>query len=339
MPIQTLPSSAEAYTTSQRREIAAALLSVRRLWRRVGDDFEPGFAAVLPNLLAVTDTAQLRVARGAVGYIPDVLEETGQSRYLSARAGDVVPEAFVGVDGSGRPTDGLLYGGVVRARTAVAEGATTAQALTSAGAFLATAVGTLLSDTGRAAEVVGMATHRVGGYVRMLVPPSCSRCAVLAGAWYADSVAFQRHPGCDCRHIPASEGVGSELTVDSRAYFDSLSPEDQNKIFTNAGAEAIREGADVNQVVNARRGMKKAQIGGREVLTTSEGTTRRGFAYQYLSPSRETDVRGSITRFGESRRTRYMQANRPRMMPETLKAVSTDREDFIRLLRANGFLR
>ena len=107
-------------------------------------------------------------------------------------------------------------------------------------------------------------------------------------------------------------------------------------MFTNAGAEAIREGADINQVVNARRGMTKSQSG-RLVrdrfgnYSTTEGITRRGHAYQHLSPSRASDVRAAGSR--------YSRANRPRMMPETLREVATDRDDFIRLLKANGYIR
>lgn len=37
-------------------------------------------------------------------------------------------------------------------------------------------------------------------------------------------------------------------------YFESLDRAEQDKIFTKAGAQAIRDRADINQVVNARRG-------------------------------------------------------------------------------------
>ena len=301
MPIQSLPPTARRYSTAQRREIAAAVAAARRQWRGMGEDFESSFVTVLPSLMAVTNAAQHRVAEGAAAYVPDVLEETGQTRYLSP-VSEVEARAFVGIDGSGRPVESLLYGGVVRARSGVAEGRTTAQALAGAGAWLSTAVGTLLSDTGRAAETVQMANHRVGGYVRMLTPPSCSRCAILAGRWYADSVAFQRHPHCDCRHIPASESVGDEMTVDAGAYFDSLSETEQNRIFTNDGAEAIRNGADPAQVVNARRGMSRA---GQSYTTAGRRVTGRG----------------------------------ARMTPEGIRRVATSRDEYIRLLRDHGYLR
>ena len=37
---------------------------------------------------------------------------------------------------------------------------------------------------------------------RVLVPPSCKRCVVLAGRIYRDLEGFKRHPKCDCQHWP-----------------------------------------------------------------------------------------------------------------------------------------
>jgi hypothetical protein len=115
---------------------------------------------------------------------------------------------------------------------------------------------TTVQDAGRQAAVSAGSppAPRVGGHVRMLTPPSCSRCVILAGRWYRWSTGFKRHPLCDCRMIPASEDAAHDLTTDSRAYFKSLSAAEQDKTFTKAGAESIRLGADINQVVKARRG-------------------------------------------------------------------------------------
>src|SRR5690606_15514568 len=162
-------------------------------------------------------------------------------------------------------------------------------------------------------------------------PPSCSRCAILAGAYYRSSQAFQRHPGCDCRHIPASESLAQDLSVNQAEYFESLPADEQDRIFTKAGAEAIRGGADMSQVVNARRGMRPAQIGGRDILITSEGTTRRGEAFRVLAPSGTSIDRSQralrITRSGPELRTiERTVARRPRLMPETIQQVATDKD-------------
>jgi len=343
VPAQALPPSAEAYRAEQQRVIAAAVLDTRALWRTMGSEFDPSWARIVPTLLAVTSAAQERVAVDAQVYVPAVLEDTGQASAAGAFA-DVDTTPLIGVAGDGRPVESLLYTAVTGAKEVVGTGASAREALASQMSWLTSAVGTVLSDTGRASESLAMGVRPVSGYVRMLNPPSCSRCAILAGRWYRKNAGFARHPGCDCRSIPASEGVAQDLTLNVDAYFESLSAAEQDRLFTAAGARAIREGADIGQVVNARRGMRSAQIAGQDWLVTTEGTTRRGYAYQFLKPSgtaaRQGETVTRITRTGpESRTVTRTVANRPRLMPETIARVATDRDDYLRLLRANGYLR
>ncbi len=129
----------------------------------------------------------------------------------------------------------------------------------------------------------------------------------------------------------ASEAIAGDITVDPMAYINSLADAEQDAVLGKAGAEAVRNGADLNQIVNARRGMRPAQIGGRNVLITAEGTTRRGEAYRYLAAGGGPDVSRGY------RRPRA--ASRPRLMPETIQQVARDRDDYLRLLRVNGYLR
>src|SRR5699024_7380691 len=100
------------------------------------------------------------------------------------------------------------------------------------------------------------------GYVRMVNPGACDRCIILAGKYYANNEGFLRHPNCYCFHVQtnpkAAEAEG--LITDPYDYFSSMSEEEQNKRFTKAGAQAIRDGADINQVVNAREGMSYAGV-------------------------------------------------------------------------------
>lgn len=333
---QPLPSSASTYARDLRTESAAATAAVRRLWRRMGEDFEASWLNVAPDLIRVTDTAQERIATRAQEYIPEVLAETGQRRAarptLAANA-----VSLVGTAGDGLPTEGLLYQGVVHARERVAQGATWRQGLSSASTFLSLAVGTLIADTARASETIAMAARPVGGQVRMLNPPSCSRCVILAGRWYRKSTGFQRHPGCDCVHIPASEAVAGDITVDPRAYFDSL--DDAGKIKfagSKANAEAILEhGADINQIVNAyRTGMRTAQLYGRRITYTLEGTTRRGLAYRAMSQAQYVRRQGEMQRVRRGAR----QWRSPRLMPETILRIAENRADAERLLRLYGWI-
>jgi hypothetical protein len=63
-----------------------------------------------------------------------------------------------------------------------------------------------IQDAGRTASQVEMVTRpEWQNYVRMLNPPSCARCAILAGRIYRDLDAFDRHPGCDCVMVPVQD--------------------------------------------------------------------------------------------------------------------------------------
>lgn len=273
MPLQSLPTSAELYGAEQRREIGAAVAAIGRIWGRMGEDFDISFRSVGADLLTITDGAQKRIALGAQEYIPAVLEETGQRRALATRF-DADVLSLVGTAGDGREVASLLSESTIVAKTAVKGGATAAEALAHAGMWLSTAVGTLLSDTGRSAERLGSMSRPVTGWVRMLEPPSCGRCVILAGKRERSSTAFRRHPRCDCRSIPASESIAGDLTVDPKAYFDSLDEAGQIKMMgSKANAEAVREyGADIRQVINAYRktgDVRVAQVYGRSVKYTT----------------------------------------------------------------------
>src|SRR5690606_34810087 len=116
---------------------------------------------------------------------------------------------------------------------------------------------------------------------------------------------LQRHPQCDCIHVPAVEDTADDLRTDPRAYFDSLSEAEQDRIFGKAAAQAIRDGADMSRVVNARRGMYTA--GG--LRLSREAATRRGIG----RPSR--------------------------LMPEQLYPDACSRDEAVQMHRLHGYLR
>src|SRR5690606_6627480 len=93
------------------------------------------------------------------------------------------------------------------------------------------------------------AHRQASGYVRMVNPPCCPRCAILAGRWYRWSAGFQRHPRCDCVHIPSRESVAGDLRTDPEALFR----EGKIRGLTEAETQAIRDGADMARVVNVKR--------------------------------------------------------------------------------------
>lgn len=189
-------------------------------------------------------------------------------------------------------------------------------------------VSTLVNDAGRSAMGVFTTSRaRQYGNIRTLTPPSCSRCAILAGRFYRWSDGFQRHPHCDCTMTP---GTRDSALPDLNRAFERGEITD----LTKAQTKAIADGADISQVVNARKGMSTVTFAGRRVQITTEGTTSRGLAFRALS-SRGTTTQRFTT--GTRPVTRTV-ARAPRLSPEAIYNVAEDRADAIRLLRANGYL-
>lgn len=109
-------------------------------------------------------------------------------------------------------------------------------------------VASLVQEAGRAAQSVAVAATPRVEYVRLLTPPSCSRCAVLAGRVYRWSTGFLRHPGCDCIMVPTPEAGPLEP-------FDPVAAMEAGQItgLSKADAQALRDGANFGQIVNIRR--------------------------------------------------------------------------------------
>jgi hypothetical protein len=331
-------------------------LRAKRLWaQRMGRDFDTSWARLGPEVSAITATAQVSAAAGASTY----LATTARADDITARSGGTVQAAsYGGVDASGRDLEGLLYGAVTAAKIVIGAGSGLQGAFQAGGTFLAVMARTAVLDTGRSADLTAMTAQSYTHYVRVVSPGACSRCAILAG-YSSASRAFKRHPGCRCTAAPVTEEdktLMSSGRFDSpSAYFEAMGRAEQDRVFTKAGAEAIRAGADPIAVVSARRGATKAYsnsdavgsirqarlqrtiIGrgrdGQPILgyTTGEGTTVRGdFA------KRQRVIGGQFEKVGDSR---YRTTKRVRLMPETLIGLTDDVELRQVLLRDAGYLR
>lgn len=335
MALQQTPQVARDYAAAQRARIEATSRDVERLWSRVGDDFNPGFERIAPELIATLNGAQLQMAQAAQEYVPAVLEATGQANLTSTF--EIEPRQWVGTSGDGRATEAVAYGAVVKAKESVRDGMSVYQALSASGRYLTLATRTMLADTMRGAEGASGYSHRVGGYVRQIQGETCGRCIILAGKWFRKNRGFQRHPKCDCIHIPTAENVAGDMTTSPVAYLDSLDDDALAKALgSRANARAYREfGATPNQLVNAyRRGgaIKTAQHYGHAVKYTLEGTTRRGVAYHQMSRVRALSMQG------ETKGARYRRLNAPRLMPESIFSIAKNQDHATRLLRDHGWL-
>lgn len=119
-------------------------------------------------------------------------------------------------------------------------------------------VAALVNDAGRTASLTDLGRRPVvTGYIRSLSPPSCSRCAILAGRVYRYSTGFQRHPQCDCLMTPTSQTIGPTLVTDpSEAYANGWI-----RGLSRADRDAVDAGADLGQVVNVRRKAAGLSVG------------------------------------------------------------------------------
>lgn len=307
---------AQARRRRQQELARKASRLAKRLWTRVDprDPLGSWRSLAAAEALQVLTLAQLAAADGANGYVAAALAAQGED---GPPAGLVNPDTLAGIASDGRPLDSLLEQPAFEVSALVADGLSTDAATAVGARHLTRIVATQVADAARVATGVGTVASRATGYVRMLTPPSCSRCIVLAGKFYRTNAGFQRHPLCDCVHIPARENLRDTVTS-PRDFFDSLDAAEQDRVFTVAGAQAIRDGADVGQVVNARRGG----------LTTAAG---QPYGRRRL---RRTDV------FGQQLFTTTSGARRgaARLMPESIYEVAENREDAIRLLRRFGYI-
>lgn len=327
----SLKAVVDLYQRRQRTRAQRAATQIAELWRSIDrGNIAGSWTALLPSVVTVLTTAQATAAASGGVFIDDALEAQG----ITADAeGRIVTTSFAGVASDGRRLESLLAQPPLRTLGYLSRGLTLDRAMAGGLASLDMMVRTQIADAGRAAESAAItARPTVTGYVRMLSLPSCSRCIILAGRTYKWNSGFRRHPRCDCRHIPSQENSAGDLTTDPKKAFESMSESEQVRVFGRAGAEALRSGADLNQVVNARRGMQTATVYGRKVLLTTEGTTTRGFAGRRLGARNNSQKRNATDR--------YTSARRVRLMPEEiLREADGDRVEAIRLLRFHGYIR
>lgn len=336
---------------TQQALTAAAVLAGRRAWSGVdASAVDESWMEQAPALGAVLTVLQGDAAVDAARSVPAALRDQGvevEPEYT------VKPRAVGGFAGAGYEPVQALAAGAIITKARIGAGWDSASALDAGGKALSGVLQTAMADAGRQGQMLAIHSRPKVGYVRMLTPPSCSRCAILAGT-SSGRDAFPRHPRCDCRAIPGLEGMEQDLTMNTGEYFETLPTSadladmypgmtveerraaghvSQEDVFTVAGARAIRDGANPAAVVNARRGMNQIQQPGSvKWLVTPEGTSsRRGRAFRAMG---DAGFRGRSSRDNVMR----YRLDRQRLMPETIYQVARDKEDTLRLLKAYGYI-
>lgn len=316
-----LPRAASDFYALQQRVAQATANEARRIWRRqMGDDFDSSWRRTSTAVLAILAEGQSQMALRAGPYLNDVLDDL---RIPDRPEGDLNPDSLVGIASDGRPLETLAAQSVVTAKVRIREGGTTAEGLAAGGAFLHLMAQLQVADAARVAVGIGTASRKnVGGHVRVLNMPVCQRCAVLGGRFYRWSSGFDRHPQDDCTMMPTESAVfatHNDLLFDPKAAYRA----GQIKDITPAQAAAIEEGAELQDVVNAYRGM---------------GTT----ATERVA--RKTDVGPTSVQPGMPDLLAPL-ANLPRatgagrLTPEGIyQLAGNDRDEAIRLLRREGYI-
>jgi len=298
--------------SAQRQQLGQATAAAgAQMWQQVNvTDVLGSWSARLARMTTILRGAQLAAARSADAYTDAVLHAAGVE---VPSAGKVIPESLVGVASDGRPLESLLMNPVFATKAALLKGVDVPRAMASGQASLTMLLRTQVADAGRVADGVAITTRQKVGYTRLLVGESCPRCVILAGRFYRYSTGFLRHPQDDCIMVPSQSEEAADadgLISDPQAHFDALTESEQDRTFGRDGAQAIRDGADMGQVVNARSGMYTAS----GMQFTRTGTTRHALAGKRLGNGKK------------------------RLMPEAIYDLASDREEAVRLLRTHGYI-
>ena len=318
------------------------------LWQRnvYGAALDQGWDEIARPLVGVVTAAQLTSARQATPYVNRAMAEQG----LPHVGDPIEPAAFAGVTREGREVAPELYSAVTQTKTLIGRGMGIGPAFAAGMSMLQVMTATIVRDAGRAADDVASVSRGGVMMARVVQPGACSRCAVLAGVGHFTR-HFERHPGCRCQTIPVSTtrdvlNFPDDLYSSPEEYFKDLSREEQDRVFTKAGAEAIRNGADPVQVVNARRGsikrpsgrLRPVQIGERQ-----DGTPIMGYATVEGTSSRGSFGRSELSHTGLYVRRdgdRYRRTRTQRLMPESIFQIAgDDHSRAVQLLKRYGYIR
>lgn len=295
-------ASAEAIAHQEARAATAQAVAqaVLQRWSLVDTGaIAASWGGMLEQVLALIGAGQITTVQQAERYMAVLLGNEVPDTRLN-------PRAFAGLSPDGRPLPSLLTLPVRAALGAISAGKPLAAAMAQGAALLDMIARTVIADTGRMADQAAMVSNTaVTSYVRVVETPACARCIILAGREYSVSTGFLRHPRCDCSMEPVTRTHKPE-PADPQALFDSMSPAERQRVFGEAGAKAIEDGADIARVVNARRGMATATVN--KYAVTYEGTGR-----------------------GKRKAP-------PRPMPETIYKLADSREEAIRLLAKHGYI-
>lgn len=292
------------------------------------------FVNFLPKAVTLLDLAQWETIEDTGESTPRIMQDFDGMTFEPDYEPD--PVQWIGVNGNGYDTIRVLHEPFIGAKTDILHGLPFEVAMHRIEMGVITRARTCLADTQRSVSMVSAKGRYADARpVRVLNPPSCGRCVILAGT----SNAGERHPNCDCT-VAWSTNVPDDAYADPYSYLNDLvDAGDESELArilgSRANVRAYLDGADLNQLVNAYRrkgSVRTAQFYSRRIKYTTEGTTKRGAAAWRMI--RAGYANGYVKQGG-----RYTRIDRPRLMPETIYEIC-DRtgRDPKRMLRNYGWI-
>lgn len=259
---------ADAQRLRQARRAESVAERARERWALVDPvNIAGSWAAQIAGMTGVIAAGQALTALQAEDYLRTVADD-GPSLQLTG---------FAGVAADGRSLASLLALPPITALQQIGAGTAVPDAMQAGLAQLVLLSATEVADAGRVATGVGIAARpQVRGWVRVVNLPACDRCLVLAGRVYRWNAGFDRHPGCNCGQAPTGSAEADTQRSPEELFAAMTSAQQVAAMGSEAAAQAVRDGADLGRVVNARRLGSLYVAGGRGF--TTEATTRRGGA-------------------------------------------------------------
>ncbi|MBW3088821.1 hypothetical protein KIH77_08810 [Bifidobacterium sp. 82T24] len=300
-----------------------ATRTASRLWNKVRtNDITASWKPLSLQLIRTLTLLQAKAADTAVAANTMMLAQQGDYVEPLALANTT---AFGGYTAQGQPLTDALEAPMTATLHAISQGTKPTQAMEIGRQLLTLITALAVNDAANSAAQTDTALRPGVQWVRVEAPGCCDRCMILAGKTFRWNQGFLRHPHCHGRHVPITDkdrARANGLITDPMETFHSLSPEQQDKTFGKANAQAIRDGADISQVVNAKRGMEpigqSKRAKGYKIMTTTEGTTRYGWSNMIA--------------------TRQGRTQKRRLTPEGIYALAKDRDQAVRLLEREGYV-
>lgn len=182
-----------SYQARQARRARQVADQIQDLWRSLKRrdltaSFQGGIGA---QMVTAVTAGQLASVWDTDDYVDSIAVAEGAGL---DRVGRINPSAFVGLAADGRDLDSLMYLPIITTKQSIAAGMNDSDAMLTGLQQAIRLSSSEVMQAGRGAAGVSLVGQRtIQGYVRVVSPPACSRCVVLAGKEYGWNRGFQRH--------------------------------------------------------------------------------------------------------------------------------------------------